>query len=102
MTYRRVVLWSVGGVTVAVVAAVLLVLALVRSERFSVWLLGTLESARHVGERIVYFGGDLSPMLVAVGFIVRLNVAVLIFIGLGSYSTATSFIGISSQDSLFF
>jgi putative OPT family oligopeptide transporter len=44
-------------------------------------LLGTLETARHVGERIVYFGGDLSPMLVAVGFIVRLNVAVLIFIG---------------------
>ncbi|MGI9472722.1 MAG: OPT family oligopeptide transporter [Rubripirellula sp.] len=44
-------------------------------------LLGTLEAARDVGGRIVYFGGDLSPMLVAVGFIVRLNVAVLIFIG---------------------
>jgi len=42
---------------------------------------GTLETARVVGERIFYFGGDLSPMLVAVGFIVRLNVAVLIFIG---------------------
>lgn len=44
-------------------------------------LLDTLEFARNVGGRIVYFGGDLSPMLVAVGFIVRLNVAVLIFIG---------------------
>ena len=44
-------------------------------------VVGTLETARDVGGRIVYFGGDLSPMLVAVGFIVRLNVAVLIFIG---------------------
>ncbi len=44
-------------------------------------LLDTLEIARSVGGRIFYFGGDLSPMLVAVGFIVRLNVAVLIFIG---------------------
>jgi len=42
---------------------------------------GSLEAARVVGSRIFYFGGDLSPMLVAVGFIVRLNVAVLIFIG---------------------
>jgi putative OPT family oligopeptide transporter len=41
----------------------------------------TLETARFAGERVLYFGGDLSPMLVAVGFIVRLNVAVLIFIG---------------------
>ncbi|MCP4886920.1 MAG: oligopeptide transporter, OPT family [Planctomycetaceae bacterium] len=44
-------------------------------------ILSTLESAREIGGRIFYFGGDLSPMLVAVGFIVRLNVAVLIFIG---------------------
>ena len=29
----------------------------------------------------MFFGGDISPALVAVGFIVRLNVAVLIFIG---------------------
>lgn len=41
----------------------------------------SLQVARSVGDRIFYFGGDLSPMLVAVGFIVRLNVAVLIFIG---------------------
>ena len=31
--------------------------------------------------RVHYYGADVSPMLVAVGFIVRLNVAVLIFIG---------------------
>ena len=46
---------------------------------------GSLETAAVAGSRIFYFGGDLSPMLVAVGFIVRLNVAVLIFIG-GSLS----------------
>src|SRR5690606_1326803 len=31
--------------------------------------------------RIFYFGGDVSPALIAVGYIVRLNVALLIFIG---------------------
>ncbi len=42
---------------------------------------GTLEAATTFSSRIFYFGGDLSPMLVAVGFIVRLNVAILIFVG---------------------
>ncbi len=42
---------------------------------------GTLEAAGIANSRVFYFGGDLSPMLVAVGFIVRLNVAILIFIG---------------------
>ena len=42
---------------------------------------GSLQAASVVGSRVFYFGADLSPMLVAVGFIVRLNVAVLIFIG---------------------
>ena len=42
---------------------------------------GSLETAAFAGSRIFYFGGDLSPMLIAVGFIVRLNVAVLIFVG---------------------
>ncbi len=41
----------------------------------------TLEVATVVSSRIFYFGGDLSPMLIAIGFIVRLNVAVLIFVG---------------------
>ncbi len=41
----------------------------------------SIEYATNISSRIFYFGGDLSPMLVAVGFIVRLNVAVLIFIG---------------------
>ncbi|TWU44824.1 OPT oligopeptide transporter protein [Rubripirellula tenax] len=42
---------------------------------------GSLETAGIASSRIFYFGGDLSPMLIAVGFIVRLNVAILIFIG---------------------
>jgi len=42
---------------------------------------GTLEAATTVGNRIFYMGGDLSPMLIAIGYIVRLNVASLVFIG---------------------
>lgn len=42
---------------------------------------GKLEVAREMGGRIFYYGSDISPMLVGVGFIVRLNVAALIFIG---------------------
>lgn len=42
---------------------------------------GHLEAARAFGSRIFYYGADISPMLVAVGLIVRLNVALLIFIG---------------------
>ena len=44
-------------------------------------LKGVLELAFIKGNRILFFGGDISPALVAVGFIVRLNVAALIFIG---------------------
>jgi putative OPT family oligopeptide transporter len=44
-------------------------------------LKGVLEGAMLIGNRIFFFGGDISPALLAVGFIVRLNVAVLIFIG---------------------
>ena len=39
------------------------------------------QAVQGLGDRIFYFGGDISPALLAVGFIVRLNVAVLIFIG---------------------
>ncbi len=42
---------------------------------------GTLEGAVSAGRSVLYFGSEISPMLVAVGIIVRLNVAVLIFIG---------------------
>lgn len=41
----------------------------------------TLEGVRAFGDRVAYFGSDISPMLVAVGYIVRLNVALLLFFG---------------------
>tara|TARA_Y100001968_G_scaffold53572_1_gene44641 strand:- start:2754 stop:4652 length:1899 start_codon:yes stop_codon:yes gene_type:complete len=42
---------------------------------------GVIEGAILIGNRILFFGGDISPALVAVGYIVRLNIAILIFIG---------------------
>ncbi|MEE8349782.1 MAG: oligopeptide transporter, OPT family [Acidobacteriota bacterium] len=43
---------------------------------------GILEGAgQGFGGRLFYFGADISPALVAVGYIVRLNIASLIFIG---------------------
>jgi putative OPT family oligopeptide transporter len=41
----------------------------------------TLQVAGVAGGRVLYFGGDISPALVGVGYIVRLNVAVLVFLG---------------------
>jgi len=40
-----------------------------------------IEGAWRVGGRIFYLGGDVSPALVSVGYIVGINVAVLLFIG---------------------
>lgn len=43
---------------------------------------GTLEAAaRLLGGRVLFFGGDLSPALVGVGYIVGLQVAALLFLG---------------------
>ena len=42
---------------------------------------GTKEAAIALGDRVFYFGSDISPMLVGVGYIVRLNVAILLFAG---------------------
>jgi putative OPT family oligopeptide transporter len=50
-------------------------------EGFFGLITSSLEGAQIVSSRVFFLGGDLSPMLVAVGFIVRLNVALLIFIG---------------------
>jgi len=44
-------------------------------------ILGTLEGAVIAGGRVLFIGADISPALIGVGFIVRLNVAVLVFIG---------------------
>lgn len=42
---------------------------------------GHLEAATQVAGRVYYFGSDISPALLGVGFIVRLNIAVLVFAG---------------------
>ena len=40
-----------------------------------------LEGARRVGGSVAYFGSNLSPALMSVGFIVGINTAILIFVG---------------------
>ena len=42
---------------------------------------GIFEAARRVGSSVAYFGSNLSPALLSVGYIVGLNIAVLIFLG---------------------
>lgn len=42
---------------------------------------GTVETAKMIGSRVYYFGSDLSAALVAVGYIVGLNIAFLVFLG---------------------
>jgi uncharacterized oligopeptide transporter (OPT) family protein len=42
---------------------------------------GIVEGSRRAGSSLVYFGSNLSPALVSVGFIVGLNIAVLVFLG---------------------
>lgn len=41
----------------------------------------TIEWARYTGGSIAYFGTNLSPALIAVGYIVGLNIATLVFLG---------------------
>jgi len=42
---------------------------------------GAIETARTVGGTIAYFGSNLSPALLSVGYIVGINIAVLVFLG---------------------
>jgi len=42
---------------------------------------GTAETAAYLGKGLIYFGANLSPALISVGYIVGLNVAVLVFAG---------------------
>ncbi|MFH2202470.1 MAG: oligopeptide transporter, OPT family [Elusimicrobiota bacterium] len=48
---------------------------------FAGLLKGSLEAAKILGSRVFFFGSDVSPALVAVGYIVELPIAVLIFLG---------------------
>ncbi len=42
---------------------------------------GVIEQATYAGGTILYFGSNLSPALIGVGYIVGLNIAALVFIG---------------------
>jgi len=42
---------------------------------------GTAETAAYLGKGLLYFGANLSPALLSVGYIVGLNIAVLVFAG---------------------
>ncbi len=42
---------------------------------------GSVEAAARVGGSIAYFGSNLSPALISVGYIVGINISVLVFIG---------------------
>ena len=42
---------------------------------------GVFETARGIGGTVAYFGSNLSPALLSVGYIVGLNIAVLVFLG---------------------
>jgi len=50
------------------------------AEGLQIWK-GIFEAARRVGGTIAYFGSNLSPALLSVGYILGLNISVLIFIG---------------------
>lgn len=72
-----------GGAGVKFIAWAALVGALFKMGEtgFRLWG-GVLEKARYVGGGgIAYLGANLSPALLAVGYIVGLNIAVLIFVG---------------------
>lgn len=50
------------------------------AEGLRIWK-GIFETAKGVGGTIAYFGSNLSPALLSVGYILGLNISVLIFIG---------------------
>lgn len=56
--------------------------------------LGTVEYAKKLGSSSVYFGMDISPALLAVGYIIKLEVAILVLIGgLLGFSIAIPLLG---------
>ena len=71
-----------GGKGVKTIAKAALVGALfkVGAKGIGLWP-EILEGARGIGRGIVYGGSNLSPALMSVGYIVGINIAVLIFIG---------------------
>lgn len=69
-------------------------------------LRGSVEYATKAGERAFFLGSDISPALLAVGYIVRLEIAALVFIGgaigwlvgIPALGTPAEMAGASAQD----
>ena len=75
-----------GGSGVRLIGAGLLLGALVKFLDGGIHLLRhTVEGAMVKGKTLLYFGADLSPALLAVGYIVDLHIASLVFLG-GAFS----------------
>jgi len=73
---------DVGGAGVKVVATAGAIGALFKFGETGLRLWdGAVETATAVGKTVAYAGSNLSPALVGVGYIVGLNIAVLIFLG---------------------
>ncbi len=45
------------------------------------FVMGTVEGAFRVGNRAFFFGSDISPALIGVGYIIKLEIAALVFLG---------------------
>ena len=69
-----------GGVKQIAKAAVAGSLFKIGADGIGLWP-AVVEGAKGIGGSIAYFGSNLSPALLSVGYIVGLNIAVLIFIG---------------------
>ncbi len=69
-----------AGIKYLVTAGLIGALFKIGETGFRLWG-AVFEQARFVGGSIVYFGTNLSPALVGVGYIVGLNIATLVFLG---------------------
>jgi putative OPT family oligopeptide transporter len=69
-----------GGITYLVSAAAIGALFKIGGTGLLLWG-SVLQYARFIGGSVLYFGTNLSPALIGVGYIVGLNIAILIFLG---------------------
>jgi uncharacterized oligopeptide transporter (OPT) family protein len=69
-----------GGIRSIAVGGIIGALFKLGESGFRLWA-GVVEGGRQVAGSIAYFGTNASPALVAVGYIVGINIAVLVFLG---------------------
>jgi uncharacterized oligopeptide transporter (OPT) family protein len=69
-----------GGILFIVSGAIIGALFKIGESGVRLWA-GVVEGGRQVGSSIAYWGTNVAPALVAVGYIVGINIAVLVFVG---------------------